>query len=479
MNYIDDKILDNIKWKYNILNEKEQKKILVAVTVSIMIPLCIVPTLFLFKKFLIGTILILLGVCINIILMILYRNLKNRIVQNLLNLYDFDDKIHIVDVTDSYQLDEFYKENAVTFKAVPSIKVLSFIYNLLNNQNLIKREKLDVYILYGEDLKKKFDCKEIDDKFPFICISRKDLNFEKLTRGYWDSLLFNAGIYQCFCKFGDFVDKHVERYDWSGLSYYTEADEVQKYFSEFFDESNKIKNCRLIPAFQSLQLLAEHQWHTYKLLDNDLLDKVDKFIADNVDVESEEIMRNILDIIVYLGLGNRFREMIKDIDKVTNPKVIKLIKSYEKKYGSNVDNPYSNLIHNKWRYELVEPNDIVVDWSNIHTVERNGDDILIYIDRLYNPMYDKYVPEKEPLYILDCMILLKNAKIVSEIAEGFGNSSKDKYISFEEFCKKGCEEVQSIEYDKIKREFCIRGYQSNSLVSLLFKFENIHLYWNI
>lgn len=147
-----------------------------------MIPLCIVPTLYLYKKFLIGTILILLGVCINIVLMILYRNLKNRIVQDLLNLYDFDDKIHIVAVTDSYQLDELYKENAITFKATPSIKVLSFLYNLLNNENLIKKERLDVYTLYGEDLKKKYDCKEIDDKLPFVCILKEDLNFEKLAK---------------------------------------------------------------------------------------------------------------------------------------------------------------------------------------------------------------------------------------------------------------------------------------------------------
>lgn len=134
--------------------------------------------------------------------------------------------------------------------------------------------------------------------------------------------------------------------------------------------SNKIKNCRLIPAFRRLQLLAERQWHTYKLLDKDLLDKVDKFIADNIDVESEEIMRNILDIIVYLGLGNRFREIIKDIDKINNQKVIKLIKFYDKQYEANIDNPYHNLIDGKWRYESIPNHYIALDSACVHKVEK-------------------------------------------------------------------------------------------------------------
>jgi len=478
MDYIDDEILDNImdNMKLNLffLNEKEQKKYLIAIVSCIMIPISIATILYGFKKILLGTIFVLLCLCINIILIINLRNLTKKRSKSLLTSNDIDKKINIIDMIDSNLLEQLYKENAITFKAIPSIKVLSFIYNILH----IKSEKLDIYTFFGKDLKKKFDCKEIDDELPFICISSKDINY---SYDYL-SILIHLNVYQYFNKLGDFIDKHVETYDWDEIPYYTEASKLQKYFSDFFDESNKIKNCRPIPAFEILEILAEHQWHTYKLLDKDLLDKVDKFIADNIDVESEIIMINILNIIVHLGLGNRFKEITQNIDKISNPKVIELIKSCDKKYGDNIDNPYYNLINGKWRYKLEGTDDCCIGYDSveIHTVERNGKDLLIYIDALYNPMYDKIEPKNEPLYIGDCMILLKNVEVVSEKAGGFTTTKKDvSYISFEEFCKKGCEDVQRVNYDKIKKRLDIQGYQANSLVDLLFKCDSINLYWNI
>lgn len=93
-------------------------------------------------------------------------------------------------------------------------------------------------------------------------------------------------------------------------------------------------------------------------------------------------------------------------------------------------------------------------------------------------MYDKSIPDKEPGFIFDCMILLKNAEIISEKTGSFAAQEKDRYISFEKFCEKGCDDIQDMGYDKIKNEFIIQAYQEGLLVDLLFKCDEVHSYWN-
>jgi hypothetical protein len=148
MNYIDDEMLLDIL-------DNECPLVVKSLIMGWFIPTILFATgaLYVMKKPLSGTILLLLGLCISIMLTIL---IKKRF-KNFCNLNDIDKKINIIDAIDSKLLDQLYKENAITFKAIPSIKVFSFIYNLLAAKN----EKLDICILFGKDLNKKFGCKEI------------------------------------------------------------------------------------------------------------------------------------------------------------------------------------------------------------------------------------------------------------------------------------------------------------------------------
>ena len=98
-------------------------------------------------------------------------------------------------------------------------------------------------------------------------------------------------------------------------------------------------------------------------------------------------------------------------------------------------------------------------------------------------------------YIYDYMLLIENAKVISEksyddikisknrlkdISEIVQKENKDLFLSFEDFCKDGCEEVQSLVYDKKKRQLKIQGYSRSKAiwVNFLFSCDNIHYYWN-
>lgn len=84
--------------------------------------------------------------------------------------------IHLIKVEDTSFLDELYQNSALTFFAEPVPELLDFIYNWLNNKQVLKEESVNMYLLTGKHLKDKYKYRGLDDHITILCIMLKDLN---------------------------------------------------------------------------------------------------------------------------------------------------------------------------------------------------------------------------------------------------------------------------------------------------------------
>lgn len=100
---------------------------------------------------------------------------RNYIISRFYKIKSIEGKIKIVPVEDLTVLDELYKTSALTFVASPDPKALKFIYNWLNNCNILGEESLIIYALEGKSLREKYGY-EIEAERPFLCIPLSELN---------------------------------------------------------------------------------------------------------------------------------------------------------------------------------------------------------------------------------------------------------------------------------------------------------------
>lgn len=101
--------------------------------------------------------------------------IRNCIIRRFYKIKSIEGKIKIVPVEDLTVLDELYKSSALTFVASPDSKALKFIYNWLNNCNLLSEEALIIYTLEGKSLREKYGY-EIEAELPFLCIPLSELS---------------------------------------------------------------------------------------------------------------------------------------------------------------------------------------------------------------------------------------------------------------------------------------------------------------
>lgn len=168
-------------------DSKKQKIYVIFIAILILSPIIITPLLMAFNYYLLGIAIIVIcwGMCI--IIGINKRKQINKAFYKIENAYT---KFNIVNVEDVSVIKELYKDSALTFNAEPSNELLNFIFNWLNNENVLKSESLNIYVFNGYMLRQVFDFSNYDDDIKFLSIFLKDLdindsNIESFSRAHF------------------------------------------------------------------------------------------------------------------------------------------------------------------------------------------------------------------------------------------------------------------------------------------------------
>lgn len=125
---------------------------------------------------------------------------------------------------------------------------------------------------------------------------------------------------------------------------YIERDMLKEKFIEFLVcYSNNTTKENINYALDELLELADRQWNTYEVLDNEIKCQIEKYIISIIDLENESIMDSILCIIPRIGLENLFLYVLSKKDIIANKNVVQNINESEAEYGKNVSNPYADM----------------------------------------------------------------------------------------------------------------------------------------
>ena len=142
------------------------------VILLIAVPCVVMPVLAAFGKLKLGLLISMLSLTV---FLTIGLSRRTYIISLFYKIKRIEGKITIVPVEDLTVLDELYKNSALTFIASPNPKALKFIYNWLNNCDVLGKEPLKIYALKGKSLREKYD-HEIETELPFLCVPLSELN---------------------------------------------------------------------------------------------------------------------------------------------------------------------------------------------------------------------------------------------------------------------------------------------------------------
>ena len=132
--------------------------------------------------------------------------------------------------------------------------------------------------------------------------------------------------------------------DYSKLPDRMKPIEVENKFTEFFNDIDK--STRLW-KFHQLSELADRQFYTYETMTPEILKDAKRFIINNIDCESIEIMDYAIYIISHLGLDDLFDQIYSNIDTIKNEEVKNLLIEIKKEYEETISDPYSSYKRRK------------------------------------------------------------------------------------------------------------------------------------
>jgi len=132
--------------------------------------------------------------------------------------------------------------------------------------------------------------------------------------------------------------------DYSKLPDRMKPIEVENKFTEFFNDIDK--STRLW-KFHQLSELADRQFYTYETMTPEILKDAKRFIINNIDCESIEIMDYAIYIILHLGLDDLFDQIYSNIDTIKNEEVKNLLIETKKDYKETISDPYSSYKRRK------------------------------------------------------------------------------------------------------------------------------------
>ena len=145
----------------------------------IFLPIIFAPILMTFNHCLLGISIIVL--CWGM-LAIIGINKRKQINKKFYKIENAHTRFNLINVDDENTIKELYNDSALTFIAEPSNELLDFIFNWLNNENVLKSDSLNLYVFNGYMLKKVFDYSEYNDDIKFLSIFIKDLYINDLNK---------------------------------------------------------------------------------------------------------------------------------------------------------------------------------------------------------------------------------------------------------------------------------------------------------
>lgn len=102
---------------------------------------------------------------------------KRKQKRDFYKIKDAHTRFDIVPVTDAETLAVLREHSALTFFGEPAEQVLNHLYNWMNNEGVLKEERVKLYTYSGADLKNAFGKrKKIGSEEKFMSIDLKDLN---------------------------------------------------------------------------------------------------------------------------------------------------------------------------------------------------------------------------------------------------------------------------------------------------------------
>lgn len=117
------------------------------------------------------------------------------------------------------------------------------------------------------------------------------------------------------------------------------ANKLELLFEDFLPSHAQDKNVE-DESLDELFELAERQWNTYRKLNSHLIEKIQTYLLQGVNLESPQSMDILLSIIPRLGLTTVFNRILEHRSNIQNIEVRKLIDESYAEYGTHVDDPF-------------------------------------------------------------------------------------------------------------------------------------------
>ena len=134
------------------------------------------PILFCTKHILAG----ILVIVIPYLCLVLWGYLRKRKQkQTFFKIKDANNRVDIIPISDTETILALNKNSALTFAGEPSDGFLNLLYNWLNNEGVLKEERLKLYTYSGQELKNAFGKKKLSSEQKFMSVYLKDLNINE------------------------------------------------------------------------------------------------------------------------------------------------------------------------------------------------------------------------------------------------------------------------------------------------------------
>ncbi|HEX3029391.1 MAG TPA: hypothetical protein VHT34_08830 [Clostridia bacterium] len=129
---------------------------------------------------------------------------------------------------------------------------------------------------------------------------------------------------------------------YKSLPDYMSVDELKMLISSFLSEV-KTTNSDLVESLESLLELADRQWHTYELLNEDLKTEVEEWLLSIIDFHSDEIIEYLTLIVGRLGLSKLYATIKNSLTGNLKKEVRQKIEEIVDEIDGHVEDPYYGM----------------------------------------------------------------------------------------------------------------------------------------
>lgn len=122
---------------------------------------------------------------------------------------------------------------------------------------------------------------------------------------------------------------------------FVSSESLKKEFNKIISETSKnVKESNNLLLLEAYFELSERQWHTYEILEPEILNKIDSIIITLWDKNSLESTESITGIVGMLGLQKTYEIILSSLSQKLKKDVKQEILETVEEFGDTVTNPY-------------------------------------------------------------------------------------------------------------------------------------------